>query len=595
MSSLSRKHFILISLVIVIAIISSVVIYTQNKAKPQEIDYKTFNKLIKEKQVKEVILNDTAKIKGYLKNGKLFTTDNPRTENFKELLLLEGIKVKEKESSMSTMDILQAVILVGLFVLIVIYLNKGKSRQAQKEINELSNITNSHDEKAQIKFTDVAGNEEVKSNIKELVDFISDPYKYERLGARIPRGVLLYGPPGTGKTLLARALAGEAGVPFFAVNGSDFVQVYAGLGASRIRELFKKAREAEKCVIFIDEIDAVGKKRRGNEMGNDENDRTLNALLTEMSGFKGNEGIIVVAATNRVDILDDALLRPGRFDRQIEVGLPDVNARHKILEVHTKNKPLAIDVNLKKVAFETVYFSGAKLESLMNESAILAARHGEEEIKMKHIDKAYNSILVGEEKKDTSTISKVDKEITAYHEAGHALVTKLLCPENRVTKVSIIPSTKGVGGFSMNIPVERMYKTKTDIINNIMIALGGRAAEELIYGIESITTGAVNDLEKATDMILSMLYKFGMDEKTGLLNYLKFLGNDNGVSKDMISRSKEVIDELYKKTKSLIYENINTLKLITDKLIDKEILCEKDLEDIISANINKQFSLQISK
>ncbi|WP_066504877.1 ATP-dependent metallopeptidase FtsH/Yme1/Tma family protein [Abyssisolibacter fermentans] len=587
MTSFSKKQYISISIILVIILASLSVYLIKTQEKPQEITYKVFYELVMDNKVSEVVLDSNAKIKGYLNNGQYFVTDNPRTEDFKEELLLAGVEVKEKDGSLNAINIIQTLIVIGAFIGLIFFLNKGKAKLAQKEINDLANIDNSNDG-CTIKFLDVAGNEEAKNSIKELVDFICNPDKYEKLGARIPRGVLLYGPPGTGKTLLAKALAGEAGVPFIAVNGSDFVQVYAGLGASRIRELFKRARLAEKCVIFIDEIDAVGKKRRGNEMsgGNDENDRTLNALLTEMSGFKGNEGIIVVAATNRVDILDDALLRPGRFDRQIEVGLPDVNARRKILQVHTQNKPLAIDVDLDKVALETVYFSGAKLESLMNESAMLAARYGDDEIKMKHINKAFHTVIVGEEKQDRSSISNKDKEITAYHEAGHALVTKLLCPENRVTKVSIIPSTKGVGGFSMNVPAERMYQTKKDIINNIMVALGGRAAEEIVFGIDSITTGAVNDLEKATEMILAMVYKFGMDEKVGLLSYSKFIGRDKYIDNKMIIRSKEVIEDLYIKTKLLLVDNLHILNKITEKLIFNEILEENELNTILSENLN---------
>ena len=372
-----------------------------------------------------------------------------------------------------------------------------------------------------------------------------NPEIYNKFGARLPRGVLLYGAPGTGKTLLAKAMAGEAGVPFYAVSGSDFVQVYAGLGASRIRELFKKAKEAGKSVIFIDEIDSLGKKRKSGDhpSGSEEGDRTLNALLTEMSGFKENEGIIVVAATNRIDILDEALLRPGRFDRQVEVSLPDVNGRYEILKLHSRNKPISKKVDLKKVALETIYFSGAKLENLMNESAIIAVKEKSKEITMDHINKAYYSVLVGEEKKDRSSIDIKDKEITAYHEAGHALMAKLIAKDNRVTKVSIIPSTKGMGGFSLNIPPDKMYQTKKDILSNIMIALGGRAAEEIIFGKEEITTGASSDLEKATNMTLSMIGVFGMDEIVGLLNY-NVLSSRNLDDGRLLNRAKEILEKL---------------------------------------------------
>src|SRR5699024_81875 len=382
-------------------------------------------------------------------------------------------------------------------------------------------------------------NEEAKESLKEMVDFIQNPEVYNEFGARLPRGVLLYGPPGTGKTLLAKALAGEAGVPIFPVSGSDFIQVYSGLGASRIRDLFKMAKSAGKSVIFIDEIDSLGKKRKGNNgASNEEGDRTLNSLLAEMSGFKENEGIIVIAATNRIDVLDDALLRPGRFDRQIEVQLPDIKAREEILKLHGKNKPLSKDIDFRRIALETVYFSGAKLENLLNESAMIAVRSKKEEITRGHIDQAYYKILVGDEKKDRSSLKRKDREITAYHEAGHALMAKLVSPENRVTRVSIIPSTKGMGGFSLNIPPDRMYQTKKEILNNIMVILGGRAAEEIIYGKENITTGASSDLEKATEDVLSMIGIYGMDEDVGLLNYNVIMSREFTSDIDLVSKGK---------------------------------------------------------
>lgn len=395
---------------------------------------------------------------------------------------------------------------------------------------------------------------------------------------------MLYGPPGTGKTLLAKALAGEAKVPFYAVSGSDFIQVYAGLGASRIRELFKRAKENGKSVIFIDEIDSLGKKRKGgnSHSGSEEGDRTLNALLTEMSGFKGNEGTIVLAATNRIDTLDEALLRPGRFDRQIEVGLPDVKARLDILKLHSRNKPISKEVDLRKVALETVYFSGAKLENLMNESAMIAARNRDRRITMEHINKAYFTVLVGEEKKDRSSISLEDKKITAYHEAGHALVAKKLSNLNRVTKVSIIPSTRGMGGFSLNIPPDRMYQTKKDIVSNIMVALGGRAAEEIVFGKDNITTGASSDLQKATEMTLAMIGSYGMDDHLGLLNYDVILSSNLNTDISLMERAKEMLENLYTDTIELLKEYKGYLDLIANELIVKESLNEQELDEILA-------------
>lgn len=580
---IDRKMKVLLFLIILIALSSSLYLYMNSDKNYEDISYKSFLSYVENGQVEKVELDDSPKITGKLKNSKYFRTDNPRTENFKEILLKNNIEVKETNGNLAlTQGLTFILFLLGIGA-IGYFLNNNMTKQAQKEMAVMSNVEEGFNEKG-ISFKDVAGNEEAIESLKELVDFIQNPDKYYRYGARIPRGVLLYGPPGTGKTLLARALAGEAKVPFYSVSGSDFIQVYAGLGASRIRTLFKKAKESGKSVIFIDEIDALGKKRKGNfsNGGSDESDRTLNALLTEMSGFKENEGIIVVAATNRIDTLDEALLRPGRFDRQIEVGLPDVNARYKILSLHSKNKPLSDCVNLKKIAHETVYFSGAMLENLMNESAMLAARNNDPLIDTDHIDKAFYTVLVGEEKKDRSTIPFEDKKITAYHEAGHALITKLISKENRVTKVSIIPSTKGMGGFSMNIPPDKMYQTKKDIKNNIMIALGGRAAEEVVFGENNITTGASSDLKKATEMSLSMIGIYGMDKELGLLNYESILGQNVVGNEILINRIKEILDNLYSETKKLIIDNIEYLDKIASLLLEKEVLDEEDMNRLVS-------------
>ncbi|MBV1818267.1 ATP-dependent zinc metalloprotease FtsH [Anaerosalibacter bizertensis] len=581
---IDRKVKVLLFLIISIALLSSLYSYMNSNKNYKEISYKRFLSYVENGQVEKVELDDSPKITGKLKNGNYFVTDNPRTENFKENLLKNNIKVKETNGNSALMQGLTFILFLLGIGAIGYFLNNNMTKQAQKEMAVMSNVDEENFSEKDISFKDVAGNEEAIGSLKELVDFIQNPDKYDKYGARIPRGVLLYGPPGTGKTLLAKALAGEAKVPFYSVAGSDFIQVYAGLGASRIRTLFKKAKESGKSVIFIDEIDALGKKRKGNfsNGGSDESDRTLNALLTEMSGFKENEGIIVVAATNRIDTLDEALLRPGRFDRQIEVGLPDVNARYKILSLHSKNKPLSDSVNLKKVAHETVYFSGAMLENLMNESAMLAAKNNDPSINMNHIDKAFYTVLVGEEKKDRSTIPFEDKKITAYHEAGHALITKLVSKENRVTKVSIIPSTRGMGGFSMNIPPDKMYQTKNDIKNNIMVALGGRAAEEVVFGENNITTGASSDLKKATEMSLSMIGIYGMDKELGLLNYESILGQNMEGNKILIDRIKDILDNLYSETKKLIIDNIDYLDKIASLLLEKEVLDEEDMNRLVS-------------
>ncbi|MCF6461875.1 ATP-dependent metallopeptidase FtsH/Yme1/Tma family protein [Clostridium sp. Cult1] len=577
-----RVKLILV-LIISIGLVFSIYFYTNRDKGYEEISYKSFLQHIEKNLIDEVEISDSDKLVGKLKNGTKFVTDNPRTENFKEYLLLNNIKVMEGDKN-GVINQGVSFLLMMLGIAGVAFLIKNNTKQVEKEMATMSNLDTESSSLEKVTFDDVAGNEEAKASLKELVDFIQDPEKYIRYGARLPRGVLLYGPPGTGKTLLAKALATEAGVPFYAVSGSDFIQVYAGLGASRIRELFKRAKEKGKSVIFIDEIDALGKKRKGanSQSSSEEGDRTLNALLTEMSGFKGNEGIIVLAATNRIDTLDEALLRPGRFDRQIEVGLPDVNARLAILKLHSRNKPISKDVDLRKVALETVYFSGAKLENLMNESAMIAARNRDRRITMEHINKAYFTVLVGEEKKDRSSISIEDKKVTAYHEAGHALVAKKLTKSNRVTKVSIIPSTKGMGGFSLNIPPDKMYQTKNDIVSNIMVALGGRAAEEIIFGIDNITTGASSDLQKATEMILAMMGSYGMDEQLGLINYDVILNSNLNTDISLMERAKEMLENLYMDTKELLKKNKEYLDLIANKLIIKESLNEEELNEILA-------------
>jgi cell division protease FtsH len=579
---LNNKIKILLVTIISIILLIGISQYLKFKNTVEEIPYNLFLTHVEKDLVEEVELSDSPKVKIKLKNGTIATTDNPRTETFKEELLLYDVKVIEKDGTVN--QFIPLLLFISVIGFMIFYLNTNMSKQAEKEMSGLSKMSLFENTSKRIKFEDVAGNEEAKESLMDLVDFIKNPDKYIAFGARLPRGVLLYGEPGTGKTLMARAMAGEADVPFYAVSGSDFVQVYAGLGASRIRELFKKAKEAGKSVIFIDEIDSIGKKRKSGEnpSSSEEGDRTLNALLTEMSGFNENEGIIVVAATNRLDILDEALLRPGRFDRQVEVSLPDVNGRYKILKLHSTNKPIAKNVDFKNLALETIYFSGAKLENLMNESAIIAVKDKAKEIDMDHINKAYYSVLVGDEKKDRSSINNTDKEITAYHEAGHALMTKLKAKSNRVTRVSIIPSTKGMGGFSLNIPQDKIYQKKSDILSNIIIALGGRAAEEVIYGKDYITTGASSDLEKATEMILSMIGIFGMDEEIGLLNYNVLAHKNLGSNESMLIRAKEILDEIYLEAIHTLNLNKDKLEILANNLIKKEVLNEEEINDILS-------------
>lgn len=578
-----KKLHVIAALVIVVAIIVAGVFVTRSP-KPETISYNQFLIVLDQGKVNKVFLNDGDVLKGSYKDGKTFVTDNPRKEGFKEELLKKDVIVDEMKQQMQIQQFASLAITLGFFGILIFILSKKTSKQAQDGLGKSSFNSIKPEDNIVINFSNVAGNEEAKESVQEVVDFIQNPEKYAEYGARLPRGIIFYGSPGTGKTLMAKAVAGEAGVPFFAVSGSDFVQVYVGIGAGRIRDLFKKARDCGKCVIFIDEIDALGKKRDGGMEGggNDERDQTLNALLSEMSGFNDNEGIVVIAATNRLDTLDDALLRPGRFDRHIEIELPDIKSRLKILELHSVNKPLDKNVDLNKVAQQTVYFSGAKLESLLNEAAIIAAKRSDGSINMEDIDKAFYTVIAGAEKKDRSTIAEQDRRVTAFHEAGHALITKMVAPENSVSRITIIPSTKGAGGFSMNIPPDRMYYKKIDMENSIRIALGGRAAEELVFGEDNVTTGASNDLEKATDTLLNMVRRFGMKPRSGLLNYDVLYNNGfRQVQDEVLDECKTSMDELYDQVKDLLLKNRNILDDIAGNLLVKENLDEKELDIIL--------------
>lgn len=577
-----KKMWILASILLLTILVYYIYIYFEPD--PQQISYNEFVNAVDEGKVAKVYLDDRDMLKGEFKDGGQFITDNPRKEGFKEELLIKGVAVDEMAAQSQIRNTGSFLITVAIFGGLLYFLSTKTVKQAQGGMGKISSISVRPEEDNMVTFEDVAGLDEARESMKDVIDFIKNPEKYAQYGARLPRGIILYGPPGTGKTLLAKAVAGEAGVPFYAVSGSDFVQVYVGVGAGRVRDLFKKARENGKCVIFIDEIDALGKKRDSgiDGGGNDERDQTLNALLAEMSGFKRNEGIVVIGATNRLDVLDPALLRPGRFDRHIEVGLPDVKGRYEILKLHSRGKPLSKSVDLYKVAQQTVYFSGAKLESLMNEAAILAAKRDKGCIEQIDIDRAFFIVIAGLEKKDRSTIDRADREITAFHEAGHALVTKLIAPQHKVSRVTIIPSTKGMGGFSMNIPPDRMYYRKKDMENSIKIALAGRAAEEITFGEDNITTGASNDLERATEVLLNMIRRFGMGKSTGLLNYDVLYSNGiRQVSDEVLSQCRQTMDGFYEEVKSLLLMHKDTLVRIATALLEKETLDENDLDQII--------------
>ena len=452
------------------------------------------------------------------------------------------------------------------------------------------------DSKVKTTFKDVAGIDEEKKELEEIVDFLKNGEKYMKLGAKIPKGVLLVGPPGTGKTLMAKAVAGEASVPFFSISGSDFVEMFVGVGASRVRDLFEQAKKHQPCIIFIDEIDAVGRQRgAGLGGGHDEREQTLNQLLVEMDGFDVNTNIIVIAATNRPDILDNALLRPGRFDRQIYINAPDVKGREQILEVHAKNKKLDKDVDLKVLAKRTPGFTGADLQNLLNESALLAARNNESKITMNDIDRSIDRVIAGVEKR-SKVLTDADKELTSYHEVGHALIDKLLPDANELHKVSIIPRGMALGVTWTRPKDESVHVSKAKLLAKIAVSLGGRAAEEIVYGKDKVSTGASQDLINVTDMARKMVTAWGMSEKLGTMAYGKnqenvFMGRDFGHQRDYSEQVayeidqeiKRIVDERYELAKQLLSENRDMLERIYKELLDKEPLDDKEFEELMNS------------
>lgn len=543
-------------------------------------DFNTFKTMVESNNVKTVTYNETdAILNAEDKAGKVFTFQNPKNSQLRQYLMENNVIIKESSSAYS--KLVNGILVIAFISIIIRLLAVYKKKEAlpagfrgenSEEFNESKDIN--------VRFSDVAGNIEAKENMQDIIEFLKDPDKFKKFGVKIPKGIILYGPPGTGKTLLAKALAGEAGAAFIATSGSNFVEKYVGVGASRIRKLFGEARKKSSAIIFIDEIDAVGGKRGAEGTGNSEDAKTLNQLLVEMDGFKGDENIIVVAATNRLDMLDDALIRAGRFDRHVMVGLPDLNARHEILKVHSNNKPLSREVDLFQVAKQTVYMSGADLSGVMNEAAIYAIKENSIEITLKHIDKAINKIVAGDEKKDRTNISDVEKKITAYHEAGHTIIAKLLNKES-VPKVSIIPTTKGAAGYTIINPGEKMFQTKEEILNKISGLLGGRAAEEIIFGKQNITGGASNDLQRATKMALTLITKYGMSEKLGLVSF-----DDREISLQnelLLNETKQILDKIYTKTLEYILSNRDKLEAVAQRLLNSEMINEIDL-DMLLAN-----------
>lgn len=546
-------------------------------------------------------ISPTGKVTFSMVSGEkkvMFVTDVTEIEKYLTEKGIDPYIAEVARDSWFMTNLLPLLICVVLMVFLMTIMTGGGGGSNAKMMNfGKSRAKMSTDSK--IKLKDVAGLDEEKEELNEIVEFLKDPAKFTKVGARIPKGVLLEGAPGTGKTLLAKAIAGEAKVPFFSISGSDFVEMFVGVGASRVRDLFEEAKHNSPCIVFIDEIDAVA-RRRGTGMGggHDEREQTLNQLLVEMDGFGENSGIIVLAATNRVDILDPAILRPGRFDRKIAVNRPDVKGREEILNVHSKNKPLSDDVDLKKVAQTTAGFSGADLENLLNESAILAAKNNRAYIVQNDIEQSFIKVGLGVEKK-SRVISDKEKKITAYHEAGHAILFHVLPDVDPVHMISIIPTGLGAGGFTMPLPEkDEMYITKSKMEQDIMVSLGGRIAEEIIF--KDITTGASSDIQQATKRARSMVTKYGMSEKLGLINYDNdedevFIGRDLAhakshselISGEIDSEVKRIIDDCYLKAKEIILDHMDVLHATASLLLEKEKIGREEFEALFSDNAQK--------
>jgi len=561
-----------------------------------------FQEDLKEDNVDSVVINPnketpTGTLKIYLKDEDYSKSMNVlNTEKVQEILEENGVAYKIADMpkpSVFTTVVLPLVLTVGVVLLLFVLMNRqaggGANAKAMSFGKSRARLSTDRDKK--VTFANVAGLKEEKEELEEIVDFLKEPKKYIQVGARIPKGVLLVGPPGTGKTLLAKAVAGEAGVPFFTISGSDFVEMFVGVGASRVRDLFEEAKKNAPCIIFIDEIDAVA-RRRGTGMGggHDEREQTLNQLLVEMDGFGVNEGIIVMSATNRVDILDPAILRPGRFDRKVMVGRPDIQGREEILKVHAKGKPLSEDVDLKQVAQTTAGFTGADLENLLNEAAIMAAKEGRVYIQQSDIRHAFVKVGIGAEKK-SRVISDKEKRIRAFHEAGHAILFHVLPDVGPVYSVSIIPTGVGAAGYTMPLPEkDDVFNTRGKMIQDITVALGGRIAEELVF--DDITTGASQDIKQATGIARSMVTKFGMSEKLGLINYDNdedevFIGRDlahasrgygEAVAGTIDEEVKRIIDECYANAKSIIQKYDRVLHACADLLLEKEKITREEFE-----------------
>jgi len=583
-------------LLIIVIAISIIDYYSTKTTTKQEITYTQFLRQVEEQKIDSVVIVENT-IKGKAKDGNEFNVVAPNDPTLINTLREKNVDIKAAQPTQPPWwttifsSLLPMLLLIGVWFFIM--------QQTQGGGNRVMSFGKSRaklhsEDKTKVTFSDVAGADEAKQELEEVVEFLKHPKKFNDLGARIPKGVLLYGPPGTGKTLLARAVAGEAGVPFFSISGSDFVEMFVGVGASRVRDLFEQAKKSAPCIIFIDEIDAVGRQRgAGLGGGHDEREQTLNQLLVEMDGFGVNEGIILIAATNRPDILDPALLRPGRFDRQIVVDKPDVKGRLDILKVHTKGKPVAKGVELEVLARRTPGFTGADLSNLVNEAALLAARRNKRRIEMPELEEAVERVIAGPERK-SKVISDQERKLTAYHEAGHALIGMLLPNTDPVHKVSIIPRGRA-GGYTLMLPKEdRYYATRSELLAQLKTLLGGRVAEAVI--LDEISTGAQNDLERATGLVRKMICEYGMSDILGPVTFghrqeQVFLGRD--ISRDRnyseeIARTidqevRRLIDDAYAQTEEMLRTNIDKLHLIAQALLEKETLEGEELQQLMNS------------
>ena len=590
---------LLLWVVIAIVLMSVFNNFTATKAVPKSMPYSSFIDLVRQGDVKAVTISGRT-IDGVKESGERFTSFAPDDDGLVGELLKNNVAISaqppEKPGVLMSLFInwFPLLILVGLWIFFMRQMQGGMGGRGAMSFGK-SRARMLSEDQVKVTFQDVAGADEAKEEVTEIVDFLRDPSKFQKLGGKIPKGVLMVGPPGTGKTLLARAIAGEAKVPFFTISGSDFVEMFVGVGASRVRDMFEQAKKHAPCIIFIDEIDAVGRHRgAGLGGGHDEREQTLNQLLVEMDGFEGNEGVIVIAATNRPDVLDPALLRPGRFDRQVVVPLPDVRGREQILKVHMRKIPVADDVKASIIARGTPGFSGADLANLVNESALFAARGNKRVVDMEDLEKAKDKIMMGAERR-SMVMSEDEKRLTAYHEAGHAIVGRLVPEHDPVHKVSIIPRGRALG-VTLFLPEEDRYSyTKQRLESQISSLFGGRIAEEIIFGADSVTTGAQNDIHRATDIARNMVTKWGLSERLGPLTYGEdeqeiFLGHSVTQHKNVSDETTHVIDEEvrnfidrnYERSRRLITDNLDKLHAMAAALMKYETIDHEQIDDIMA-------------